>query len=349
MNVKLGDLATQFQLECRGDANRVVRGIANLQEANSEQLAFLFNASHKHLLATTQAAAVVLRPEDAPACTRPVLLSPSPRKAQAAIAALFDSLPPAPPGIDPSAHISDQAEVGADVSIGAGVVIAPGARIGAQVIIGAGCQIGAGTVLGAASRLFPHVVLYHDVQLGEGCIIHSGAVLGADGFGFEIDPAGAEIIKIPQVYGVRIGKDVEIGAGTTIDRGALNHTRIGDHCKLDNQVQIGHGTVIGQQTLISGCTAIAGSTKIGSHCLIGGASGIIDNIEIVDHVEITAMTLVSRSILKKGRYSSGTGLMSNKAWKRNIVGFSKLDAILKRLRRLETHKQSSTGSPHGSH
>ncbi len=349
MNLKLGDIATQFQLECRGDVERVVSGIANLQEANSEQLAFLFNSSYKHLLATTQAAAVVLRPEDAAAaCTRPVLLTPTPRKAQAAIAALFDNLPPAPPGIDPSAHISAQAEVGANVSIGAGVVIAPGARIGAHVIIGAGCQIGAGTVLGAASRLFPNVVLYHDVQLGEGCIIHSGAVLGADGFGFEIDLEDAAIIKIPQVYGVRIGKDVEIGAGTTIDRGALNHTRIGAHCKLDNQVQVGHGTVIGEQTLISGCTAIAGSTRIGSHCLIGGASGIIDNIEIVDHVEITAMTLVSRSILKKGRYSSGTGLMSNKEWKRNIVGFSKLATILKRIRRLETHKQPSTGTPHGS-
>ncbi len=344
MNLTLGDIAERFHLECRGDTDTAVNGIASLQEADSDQLSFLFNASYKHLLETTEAAAVVLRPEDATACKRPVLLANNPRRAQVAIAALFDTLPMPLPVIHPSAVISDNAEIGQRVAIGAGAVIERGARIEAGAIIGAGCQIGEASVLGAGSRLFPNVVLYHDVWIGAGGIIHSGAVLGADGFGFELDLDSGDIVKIPQVYGVRIGKHVEIGAGTTIDRGALNHTIIGDNCKLDNQVQIGHGTVIGKQTLISGCTAIAGSTKIGSHCLIGGASGIIDNIKIVDHVEITAMTLVSQSILKKGRYSSGTGLMSAKNWKRSIVGFSKLDEILKRLRRLETDKKSSTGS-----
>ena len=145
------------------------------------------------------------------------------------------------------------------------------------------------------------------------------------------------LVKIPQIYGVQIGDDVEIGAGTTIDRGALNHTRIGQGVKLDNQVQIGHGSSVGSYTAISGCTAIAGSTKIGAYCLIGGAVGIVDNIEIVDQVEITAMSLVSQSIKEKGRYSSGTGLMPGKLWKRSIVGFAKLNEILKRIRALERH------------
>ncbi len=337
MNRKLGDIAEQFQLECRGDADTLVSGIASLQEAGSDQLAFLFNAFYKPLLASTHAAAVVLRPAYAAACNKPMLLADNPRMAQALIATLFDTLPVALPGIHPSALISDQAEIGAGVAIGAHAVINAGASIGEGTIIGAGCQIGEGSSLGAGCRLFPNVVLYHDVQLGGGCVLHRGVVLGADGFGFEPDRDG--FVKIPQVYGVRIGKDVEIGAGSTIDRGALNHTCIGDNCKLDNQVQVGHGASIGRNTLISGCTAIAGSTKLGSYCLIGGAVGIIDNIEIADHVEVTAMTLVSRSILTRGRYSSGTGLMPSNRWKRSIVGFGKLDAILKRLKRLEAAKK----------
>ncbi len=337
MNRKLGDIAEQFQLECRGDADTLVSGIASLQEAGSDQLAFLFNSRYKSLLATTDAAALVLRPADAADCKQPVLLADNPRMAQALIATLFDTLPITSPGIHPTAVISDQAEIGGGVAIGANAVIGAGARIGEGVIIGAGCQVGEASRLGAGCRLFPNVVLYHDVQLAAGCVIHSGVVLGADGFGFEPDPDG--FVKIPQVYGVRIGKDVEIGAGSTIDRGALNHTCIGDNCKLDSQVQLGHGAMIGRNTLISGCTAIAGSTKIGSYCLIGGAVGIIDNIELADHVEVTAMTLVSRSILRRGRYSSGTGLMPSNRWKRSIVGFGKLDAILKRLKRLEAAKK----------
>ncbi|MFT4712940.1 MAG: UDP-3-O-[3-hydroxymyristoyl] glucosamine N-acyltransferase [Candidatus Azotimanducaceae bacterium] len=166
-------------------------------------------------------------------------------------------------------------------------------------------------------------------------IVHAGAVIGADGFGFEFDGATGTLVKIPQIYGVKIGNDVEIGAGTTIDRGALNDTLIGEGVKLDNQVQIGHGTSVGANTAISGCTAIAGSTKIGSYCLIGGAVGIIDNIEIADQVEITAKSLVSQSITEKGRYSSGTGLMLSKDWKRSIVVFKKLDKLVKRIRGLE--------------
>jgi UDP-3-O-[3-hydroxymyristoyl] glucosamine N-acyltransferase len=335
--VKLGELAQQFQLECQGDADVEIRGIANLQEASTTQLAFLFNSKYKEQLAGTKAAAVVLRPEDADSATGPALISDNPRLAWARIASVFDSAPIRMPAIHATAVVSEMASIGRGVYIGPHAIVGGGAVVEDGVQIGAGCQVGEGSIIGAGTRLYPNVVIYHDVKIGAGCIIHGNAVIGADGFGFEFDGSTGDFVKIPQVYGVKIGDDVEIGAGSTIDRGALNHTSIGDGCKLDNQVQIGHGTQIDHHTVISGCTAIAGSTRIGSYCLIGGAVGIVDNIEIVDQVEITAMTLVSQSISEKGRYSSGTGLMQGFEWKRSVVGFRRLDEIIKRLRRLESN------------
>ena len=334
--MKLGDIASQFQLELSGDAEVNITGIASLSEADATQLAFLFNSNYRDQLQDSDAAAVVLRPADADLTDIPCLLSENPRMAWAQIATLFDLAPLTMPFIDESAWIADTAQIGRGVAIGPNAVIKSGAVIGDGAQIGAGCHVGEGASVGAGTRLNANVVLYHAVHIGERCIIHAGAVIGADGFGFEFDASTGDYVKIPQVYSVRIGNDVEIGAAVTIDRGALNDTTIGDQCKLDNQIQIGHGTRIGHHTVISGCTAIAGSTKIGSYCLIGGAVGIVDNIEIADQVEITAMSLVSQSILEKGRYSSGTGLMRGSEWKRSVVGFKKLDEILKRLRRLES-------------
>ena len=333
MILTLGDIANRLDLVLKGDASIEVIGIANLLDAGPDQLTFLFNPGHKKHLATCKAAAVVLREQDGQDCMIPVLVSPHPRLDWARIAALFDPTPQPALTIHPTAVISGTATYGSEVTICAHAVIESGARIDTGAVIGAGCFIGEQAVVGANSRLAANVSLYHGVSVGENVIIHSGAVIGADGFGFE--PADGVLVKIPQIYSVMIGNDVEIGAGTTIDRGALNHTVIGNGVKLDNQVQVGHGTTIGNHTAISGCTAIAGSTKIGANCLIGGAVGIVDNIEIVDQVEVTAMSLVSRSITEKGRYSSGTGLMSGKSWKRSIVGFAKLDEILKRIRALE--------------
>lgn len=334
--MKLSEIAEQFQLEYRGDADVEINGIAGLQDAGPDQLTFLFASSYKHLLDGSRAAAVVLRPDDAQACSGAMLISDNPRMAWAKIATLFDPLPLVMPFIHESATISDMAELGSSIAIGPGAVISGGAKIADGVQVGAGCFIGDGVRIGPGTRLMQNVVIYHGVEIGAGCLVHANAVIGADGFGFEFDAGSGEFVKIPQVYGVKVGNNAEIGAGTTIDRGALNDTVIGDGCKLDNQVQVGHGTTVGHHTVISGCTAIAGSTKIGSYCLIGGAVGIVDNVEITDQVEITAMTLVSQSILEKGRYSSGTGLMPGREWKRSVVGFRKLDEILKRLRRLES-------------
>lgn len=344
MKITLGEIAQQLGLELVGDATVEISGIASLADAGPDQLTFLFNSSYAGLLARSQAAAVVLRPGDLPLCKTCALISEQPRMTWALVARLFDQTPKPDLSHHPTAVISATASIGKNVTIGPQVVIEGEAVISDYVVLGAGTYVGARSVIGERSRLFANVTLYHDVVMGKDTVIHSGAVIGADGFGFEFDGKSGTMIKIPQVYGVRIGDNVEIGAGTTIDRGALNHTELGDGVKLDNQVQIGHGTRVGSHTVISGCSAVAGSTRIGSYCLIGGGVGIVDNIAIADQVEITAMTLVSQSITEKGRYSSGTGMMPSAAWKRSIVGFRKLDEIIKRLRGLESgHKRSPDG------
>lgn len=334
MAYTLGQIAEEFGLVLVGDPQIPISGLASLADAQSGDLAFLFNIRYLASAETSQASALVTTQENAEKLSIPLLISSKPRLAWARIAGLFDTSE-ALSGIDPSAVIHPQAKLGKDIAIGPNAVIAANVELADRVTIGAGSSLGPGTKVGMNTILHPNVTIYHDIVIGMDCIIHSGTVIGADGFGFEPDTESGTLVKIPQIYGVKVGADVEIGAGTTIDRGALNDTLIGDGVKIDNQVQIGHGTQIGAHTAISGTTAIAGSTRIGSYCLIGGAVGIVDNIEIVDQVEITAMSLVSTSIKKKGRYSSGTGLMPGKLWKRNIVVFKHLNELAKRLRKLE--------------
>ncbi|MEJ6515523.1 MAG: UDP-3-O-(3-hydroxymyristoyl)glucosamine N-acyltransferase [Pseudomonadales bacterium] len=335
MNYTLGEIAERFSLELRGDPTIQISGIASLEEATVEQLAFLFNSTFTKSLAGSQAAAVVLSENDAASTDKPTLISAQPRLALARIASLFDSRPLPDQRVHETAVVAATASYGSQVTIGANTVVESNARIDTGSEIGPGCFIGANVRIGEGAQIAANVSIYHDVEIGERVVIHSGAVLGADGFGFEFDTQTSTLVKVPQIYSVQIGNDVEIGAGTTIDRGALRHTIIGNGVKLDNQVQIGHNSRVGNNTAISGCTAVAGSTTIGAYCLIGGGVGIINNIEIADQVEVTAMSLVSRSIKEKGRYSSGTGLMSGTLWKRNIVGFSKLDELFKRVRSLE--------------
>ena len=334
--MKLKEIAEQFKLEYRGDADIDIRGIAGLRDAQSDQLSFLYNRKYRRTLPESHAGAVLLRAEDATDDGRNYLIAKNPRLAWARIATLFDTAPLAMPFIDKTAWVSDLARLADRVAIGPHAVLRPGVAIADDVQVGAGCYLGEGVRIGCGTKIMPNTVIYHDVSIGENCLIHANVVIGADGFGFEFDEDSGEYVKVPQVCGVGVGDNVEIGAGSTIDRGALNDTRICDGCKLDNQVQVGHGTVIEHHTVISGCTAIGGSTRIGSYCLIGGAVGIIDNIEIANNVEISAMTLVSQSIVDTGRYSSGTGMMRGSEWKRSIVGFKKLDEIMKRLRRLES-------------
>ncbi len=336
----LEEIAAYLELEPVDAPSVTISSLASLQDAGPGQLSFLFDPAYRKHLKDTRASAVIVGKQDARDCPVPALVADDPRLAFARLTALFDKTQVPPPGIEASASVSESASVGENVYLGHNVIVESGAAIGRGSIIGAGSVIGAGSRIGPNCRLWPNVTLYHDVHVGENSIIHSGVVIGADGFGFTFDRIKGAMVKIHQVYGVRIGNDVEIGAGTTIDRGALNHTTIGNGVKLDNQIQVGHGSVIGDNTAISGCTALAGSVRIGSYCLIGGGVGIINNVEVTDRVEITAMTLVSKSILTSGRYSSGTGLLPSSQWKRSIVGFRKLGEVLRKLKVLEARLDS---------
>ena len=334
MAISLTEISERFGLEVVGDGSTLIDGIAALDEAKPGELTFLFNPKYRGKLQKSEASAVVVTAGDKDALSGAGLIAEQPRLAWAKIATLFDTSEDWPE-IHPSAVIDPSATLGQHLKIGPNAVIRAQATLGDGVSIGAGVVVGERVVIGHNTQIHSNVVLYHAVQVGQGCIIHANAVIGADGFGFEYDQKAHQLVKIPQIFSVLIDDDVEIGAGTTIDRGALSHTLIGASVKIDNQVQIGHGTKVGSGTIISGATAIAGSTKIGRNCMIGGAVGIIDNLEITDQVEITAMSLVSQSITKSGRYSSGTGLMPGLQWKRNVVVFKKLDELYRRIRKLE--------------
>lgn len=335
MVLTLGEISEKLNLELVGDPSISISGLAGLNDAGPDHLSFLFNSKYKSHLRVSKAGAIVLRKADLKDCEVSALISENPRLDWANIAGLFDPKPLPNLKIHQSAVISPSATFGSDVTVGPYAVIEAGVRLDHGAVIGPGCFVGEQVEIGENTHLAANVCIYHGVKIGKNTVIHSNAVIGADGFGFEFDPKTASLTKIPQIYGVVIGDDVEIGAGTTIDRGALKDTRISKGVKIDNQVQIGHGTSIGANTAISGCTAIAGSTSVGAYCLIGGGVGIVDNIEIADQVEVTAMSLVSQSIKEKGRYSSGTGLLPGKTWRRSIVGFAKLNDILMRIRSLE--------------
>jgi len=336
----LAEIAAILGLEIRGDASLSIEGIAGLVEAGPGQLTFLFSSAYKKYLNDTRAAAVVIRQSDAGDVSIPCIFSENPRLDWARVAGIFDRLPGPDGQIHPRAEISNKASIGEKVSISANAVIEEGARIGEGCCIGPGCFLGRNVSLGENSRLHANVSIYHESRIGRNAIIHSGTVIGSDGFGFEFDQNAGKWVKIPQIYNVVIGDDVELGAQVTIDRGALKDTILGNGIKLDNQVHVGHGVRIGDHTLICANSAIGGSTRIGRYCLIGGGVGIIDNIEIVDRVEVTPMTFVTKPLNEPGRYTSGTGLMKNRDWKRNVVGFARLEELLKRVRRLESDKGS---------
>lgn len=329
----LGELAELLDVKLRGDASLCVDGLATLKNAVPGKLSFLSNPRYVSHLASCQATAVIIDPDFAAACQSAQLISSSPYVTYAKASQLFLTYETAEAGIHPTACIHSSVVLGANVAVGAHAVIDADVVIGEGSVIGAGTCIGARSSLGRNCRLFPNVTLYHEVRIGDNAVIHSSVVLGADGFGFAFD--GKRSIKIAQLGGVLIGDDVEIGAGSTIDRGALDDTIIGHGVKIDNQVQIAHNCVIGDHTIICGCSAIAGSTTIGRYCTIGGAVGVIGHLQIADKVMISAMSLVSQSIAEPGIYSSGTGLHQSKEWKRNIVRFRQLDDMAKRLRELE--------------
>ncbi|MBT73119.1 MAG: UDP-3-O-(3-hydroxymyristoyl)glucosamine N-acyltransferase [Gammaproteobacteria bacterium] len=329
----LGEIAELLNLKLVGDDQCEIQGLGTLLHASPGQLSFLSNPTYINQLSSTRASAVIVEDRFADACPQSALVSANPYVSFAQASALFADTPEPVTGIHASACVHASARLDDSVSVGPHAVIEADVLVGANSVIGANSYLGRGATLGANCQLYNNVTLYHGVIVGNDAIIHTAAVIGADGFGFAFD--GKKSVKIHQLGTVIVGDDVEIGAGTTIDRGAIDDTIIEQGVKIDNQVQIGHNCHIGEHSVICGCTAIAGSVKLGKYCVMGGASGAVGHITIADKVQVSAMSLVSQSIKEAGIYSSGTGHMKTKDWKRNIVRFAQLDSIAKRLKELE--------------
>ncbi len=322
-------LAERFGLAVRGDGGRRIDGVATLARAGASQLAFLANPRYRGQLAASGAGAVVMREEDAADHAGTALVATDPYAAFAKIAALFDHRPAALPGAHPSAAIDPTATVSPEACIGPFVSIGPRTRVDAGAIVGPGCVVGEDCVVGEGCELVARVTLVRRVRLGRRVLIHPGAVLGADGFGLAMEHG--RWLKIPQLGGVSIGDDCEIGANTTIDRGALDDTVLEEDVRLDNQIQIGHNVRIGAHSAMAGCSAVAGSATIGRYCLIGGGAGVLGHLEVCDRVVVTAMSLVTASIREPGEYSSGTPLMDNRSWRKSAARFKQLDALARQV------------------
>ncbi|HTD73157.1 MAG TPA: UDP-3-O-(3-hydroxymyristoyl)glucosamine N-acyltransferase [Steroidobacteraceae bacterium] len=319
----LGELAVRFGLTLRGEPSLKVHGVATLSRAESGTLSFLANSRYRRQLDTTRATAVLMSAEDEAHCPVAALIHPNPYLAYARIAALMHPAASAAPGIHPSAVVGSGARIAASAGIGPLTVVEDDAEIGERVSIGPGCIVQRGARIGADSILVSRVNLYPGVTLGRRCILHAGAVVGADGFGFA--PNAGAWVKVPQVGSVRIGDDVEIGANTTIDRGAIDDTVVEDGVKLDNQIQVGHNVLIGAHTAIAACTGISGSTVIGRRCMIGGMVGFAGHLTIADDVVVTGCSLVSASIKKAGSYSSGMPTVETRLWRRMVAHLRRLD------------------------
>lgn len=329
----LGALADVCEARLQGDPECLIYGIASLESAKKGELSFLSNRQYRKYLLTTQATAAIVGVEDAETCPIQALVSDNPRLSLVKIAALFNNTEELCTGIHPTAVVGKDCHIPSSASVGAQVVLGNRVKLSENVIIGPGCMIGNDCEIGAHTVLKARVTLYDKSRLGIGCLIHSGAVIGSDGFGFALHEG--TWVKMPHLGGVLIGNKVEIGANTTIDRGFLEDTIIGDGVIIDNLVQIGHNVSIGARTAIAGCVGIAGSTSIGKSCLIGGASSIAGHIQIADQVHITATTSVNHSLTEQGVYASGLPVKPVQQWRRNVARFNLLEDMAKRLRALE--------------
>jgi UDP-3-O-[3-hydroxymyristoyl] glucosamine N-acyltransferase len=332
MTYTLKELAATLGGQVYGDEAVIINRLATLQAAKKGELTFLANPAYRKQLPLTQASAVIVRQEDVTECPCSALVVENPYVAYATLSHLF--LPTLwQVGIHPSAVIASTAQIASTASIASGVVIGERVVIENEAKVGSGCVIGDDSYIGEGSLLYANVSIYHGVRLGKRGIVHSGTVIGSDGFGFAKQQG--KWLKIAQLGGVILGDDVEVGANVTIDRGALSDTVIEDGVKLDNQIQIAHNVRIGAHTAIAGCVGVAGSTTIGKYCTVGGGAGFVGHITVADHVHITGMTMVTKSILEPGIYSSGMAAVPEKQWKKNEARFRHLDELTKRVQKIE--------------
>ena len=340
MSYRLGELAERLGAGLRGDPDILIERVAALDAAGPRDVTFLSNRRYRPYLKDTRAGAVILPSRFADACPVPALVLDNPYLGYARAAALLSPPPEAAPGVAASAVVDPSAEVAWDASIGAHCVVEAGASVGAGSSLGPGSFLGRYSSIGPGGRIAARVAICENVTIGARAVIHPGVVIGADGFGLAND--GGVWVKIPQLGGVRIGDDVEVGANTTIDRGALEDTVIEDGVKLDNLIQIGHNVRIGAHTAIAAGVAVGGSARIGSRCTIGGAASIAGHLEIADDVHITATSAVPKSIGRAGVYSSGMPARENRIWRRNVARLGQLDGMAQRLRALERKLDEST-------
>lgn len=338
-SITLKELADRFGLTLRGDPQHRVRSPATLATAGPTDLSFLANPAYARDLGKCRAGAIIIGESLAERWAGNALISNNPYASWARAAGLLQPQRSSAPGVHPSAVISEGAEVDTDSSIGPHVSIGRGSRIGPGVTIGPGCVIGEDVAVEADTRLVARVFIGDGCRLGKRVIVHPGAVIGADGFGLAME--SGHWIKVPQLGAVVLGDDCEIGANTTIDRGAIEDTELAEDVRLDNQVQIAHNVRIGAHTAIAGCVGIAGSTQIGRYCMIAGACGIGGHLTICDQVIITAMSTVLDSIDEPGEYGSGIPARPHSRWKRTLVRLGQLDDWIRRLQRLEKRTTSS--------
>lgn len=353
---RLADIAARIGAELRAGpavadaggasvADTEVSALSPLQEAGPGTLSFLASPKYRAHLARTRATAVIVSPSLASECPVAALVVDQPYLAYARASRLFSTAPPAPPGIHPSAVVHKRAVVAPDAHVGPLAVVEEGAEVAAGAVIGAHCHVGAHSRIGPDVRLWPNVTIYHGVTIGARTVVHAGCVIGADGFGFA--PDAGRWVKIEQLGGVVIGEDVEIGALTTIDRGAIGDTVIGNGVILDDQVHIAHNVTVGDYTAMAGKSGISGSSKVGRHCLISGMSGLVGHIELCDGVQVSGMTAVTRSISEPGIYTGGTGMMPHAEWTKNAARFRQLDALARRVADLEKKLSNLNGPGKG--
>ncbi|MEO0973925.1 MAG: UDP-3-O-(3-hydroxymyristoyl)glucosamine N-acyltransferase [Pseudomonadota bacterium] len=341
----LGELAARIGAELHGDPDRHIAQVGTLRGAGAQAISFLANARYRSALERTRAAAVILQEKHLQACPVDALVTPDPYVAYAQIATLLYPRVRPPASVHRSAVVADDAVLGEGVVIGANAVIEDGAHIADGSIIGPGSVIGPRSTLGRDCRLGANVTLCDRVIVGDRVLLHPGVVLGADGFG--LAPTSEGWLAVPQVGRVRVGDDVEIGASTTVDRGAIDDTVIGNGVRLDNLIQIAHNVHIGDHTVIAACTGISGSTRIGQRCIIGGAACIGGHLEVGDDVTITGMAMVHKSLKGPGMYSSGLPAEENREWRRGVGRYRKLGKLVERVAALEAQLPSA-GNPETS-
>ena len=338
-SLSLADIAARLGGDVLGDPETRVHQVAALASAGAGQITFLANRKYRNQLQTTQAAAVILSPGEADGFAGPRIVVGNPYAYYARVTALLNPVARPASGVHPTAVVDSA--VPASAVIGAHVVIGRDVVLGEGVHIQAGCVIGDGAQLGAGSLLYPNVTIYHGCRVGARAILHAGVVIGSDGFGFA--PDGKEWVKIPQIGVVVVGDDVEIGANTAVDRGALEDTVIGHGCKIDNQVHIAHNCHIGDYSVIAGCTGMAGSTTLGEHCILGGGSLISGHLKLAPNTTISGGTTVMRSILEpNGVYASVFPMDTYENWMHNASHIRRLSKLADRIKELEKQLKEKT-------